>query len=888
MDTSLNINNRGQQFELQFPPIDPSTYESQNGYSDAGPTRIRRSRLHTTTPYSRNNNSNNFSAQADDTSKDWLRALINKILPSFMSKILGLTGSRRDDRRVETALGQINDNEMDIDQQHQDGIQGRLVQSNRIFMESVQSTINANGLSSRSRRRSEMTQNNAIKRKRSETSIEVVEENLRRQAQIEDQNHKPDLKELYYKNIDPNWYKPFKNNPDNYPKFSSSSRVTSDTYGPDQNLNLSKESPPLKKFKPSVIPTSHWFDYYPQKDEDMIDKRRTENIVEKRKAEEKTIEKEKALHKSKKGKKKAADIKFENGKEKSGTSTSPIRISPLKDQNYFAINTQTPVLASSVDNRSQIPSTIVSPSKISIPTDEKLKSIITTPDTTAQNTKSPSSMESVVYTHENKESSLEQAPVNGTFANLAENKNQSTSIGNNGSLFSFQKNQPLVSDLSNDVLGDNSTSTSLIIGEKNDGQTPAPLSIEPNKVIEPSKVIEPNKVIEPIDKKPPQEKIESTSLATEQDNIDDNSLPKDNQSLLSPFTTLTSNNSATLNNTFSPSSLFGNLKDQSPVSITMDTHLSNDYTDDEKGKRESSKTLISQPQDNNNTNSEAQLKKSDQEATPTKFSFLPVTASKPDSPFSSVFTSTNVPTSASTSGPSFSFGSSAFNGIFSNDSNNNIEKSDKMDRSSKSRRLYSSSMNNRNKRNKRASGASVTNSVSPFGSGIESASSQPPWTNGGIQTHQTPTPSSSMFNNSTPVSTPSFSSSVFPNPTPPSTTAFGFGTSAITPASAEFTSSATTMVNFFASQNSTAPAGFGMSSVTTTNFNNPTMQNGQPNNSFLQPGQQGFNFNFNSNNSNELNNPANGSAFSFSDGKSVHLPSQPRRRIKMPRSRKQQ
>jgi hypothetical protein len=354
MDTGLNINNRGQQFELQFPPIDPSTYESQNGFSDAGPTRIRRSRPHSTTPYSRNNSSNNFSAQADVTSKDWLRALINSLLPSFMSKFLGLTGSRRDDRRVEAAsprLDQKNDNEMDIDQQHQDGIQGRLVQSNRIFVEPIQSSTSINGLSPRSRRRSEMTQNNAIKRKRSVTSIEVVEENLRRKAQIEDQNHKPDLKELYYKNIDPNWYKPFKNNPDNYPKFSSSSRVTSDTYGPDQNLNLSKESPPLKKFKPSVIPTPRWFDYHPDKDENVIDKRRTENIVEKRKAEEKTIEKEKALHKSKKGKEKAADINFENRKEKLGTtSTSPIHISPLKDQNYFAINTQTPVLGKKEGN----------------------------------------------------------------------------------------------------------------------------------------------------------------------------------------------------------------------------------------------------------------------------------------------------------------------------------------------------------------------------------------------------------------------------------------------------------------------------------------------------------------------------------------------------------
>jgi len=347
MDTGLNINNGGQRFELQFPHIDSSTYESPGSYAEAGPTRNRRSRLDST-PYSRNNSNNNRPAQADDTSKTWLSTLIKNILPSFMSDFLGLT-SRREGRRGETTIprfNQNNDNVMDIDQRH-NGIQERLVQSNRIFGEPIQPINNVNSLPSRSRRRSETAQNNAIKRKRPEensTSIEAVEEKLRRQAQIEDQNHKPDLKELYYKNIDPNWYKPFKNNPDNYPKFASSSKVTSDTYGPDPNLNLSKESPPLKKFKPSVIPTSRWFDYYPDKNEDIVDRKRTENIVERREVEEKIIEKEKASLKSKKGKGRAIDINLENGKDKPGkaTSTSPVHISPLKDQNYFA-NILTPV-----------------------------------------------------------------------------------------------------------------------------------------------------------------------------------------------------------------------------------------------------------------------------------------------------------------------------------------------------------------------------------------------------------------------------------------------------------------------------------------------------------------------------------------------------------------
>ncbi|GES96142.1 hypothetical protein GLOIN_2v1491350 [Rhizophagus clarus] len=823
MDTGLNINNRGQQLELQFPPIDPSTYESQNSFSDAGPTRIRRSRPHSTTPYSRNNNSNNFSARADGTSKDWLRALINSFLPSFMIKFLGLTGSQRDDRRVETAsprLDQKNNNEMDIDQQHQVGVQGRLVQSNRIFVESIHSTTNTNSLSSRSRRRSEMAQNNAIKRKRSETSIEVVEENLRRQAQIEDQNHKPDLKELYYKNIDPNWYKPFKNNPDNYPKFSSSSRVTSDTYGPDQNLNISKESPPLKKFKPSVIPTSRWFDYYPDKDEDAIDKRRTENIVEKRKAEEKTIEKEKAIHKSKKGKEKAADIYFENKKEKSGTtSTSPIHVSPLKDQNYFASNIQTPVIGKKeVENRSRTPSTVAG----SITTDEKGKSITTTPDTTAQNAKSPSSMESIVYTHENKDdnkSSLEQTPVNGTFVNLAENKCQLMSNGNNGGLSSFQENQSLlISEPKSDVLVDNST---LIIGEKNDEQTPAPLSLEPNKVIETSKVIKPNEVIETgkvTDKKVPQEKTVSTSLATEQDSVGDNSLlSKDNRSISSStFAILTSNNDATLNSTHPPSSLFGNLNNQSPESITIDAQLSNDYTNDEKGRKESFKTFIP-PQENNNINAEVQLKTIDQESATTTFSFSPITDNKTDSPFGSTFVPTIVSTAASTSGASFSFGSSVFNG-FSNDFNSDAEKPEKTDRFSKSRRPYGSSTNSRNKRNKRNCGSSGIGSVSSsFGSGSENPSSI--WNNGFQTQTQTQTPSSSSSSSYV----PAFSFGAIPTPVP--TTTFGFGTNTTT----SVISSATATVgpgNFFnASQNSTASIGFGNSSVTAPPNFNPITQN---------------------------------------------------------------
>jgi hypothetical protein len=362
MDTSLNINNGGQRFELQFPLIDSSTYESPGSYTEAGPTRNRRSRLNST-PYSRNNSNNNRSTQADDTSKNWLSALIKNVLPSFMSNFLGLT-SRREGRRGETTsprLNYNNDNEMDIDQRREtsNGIQERLVQSNRIFGEPVQ-PINNVGLPSRSRRRSETVQNNAIKRKRpgesstSITSIEVVEEKLRQQAQIEDQNHKPDLKELYYKNIDPNWYKPFKNDPDSYPKFSSSSKVTSDTYGPDPNLNLPKESPPLKKFKPSVTPTPRWFDYYPDKSEDVIDKRRTENIVEKREVEEKTIEKEKASFKSKKGKGRAIDLNLDR-KEKPGkaASISPVRVSPLKDQNYFA-NVQTPVVGKKDKNWNSI------------------------------------------------------------------------------------------------------------------------------------------------------------------------------------------------------------------------------------------------------------------------------------------------------------------------------------------------------------------------------------------------------------------------------------------------------------------------------------------------------------------------------------------------------
>jgi hypothetical protein len=505
-------------------------------------------------------------------------------------------------------------------------------------------------------------------------------------------------------------------------------------------------------------------------------------------------------------------------------------------------------------------------------------------------------MESIVYTHGNKDdnkSSLEQTPVNGTFANLAESKSQST--GNNGSLFSFQRNQSsIVSEPKSDVLVDNSTS--LITGEKNDEQTPAPLPIEPNKVIEPSKVIEPDKVIEPnkiIDKKAPQENTKSISLATKQDSVGDNSLSKDNQSLSSsPFTTLTSNNDTALNNSVSSSSLFGNLKDQSPVSTIIDTQLSNDNTDDEKGKSESSKTLISQLQNNNNINSEVQPKKIGQEATTTNFSFFPTTESKPGSPFTSAFTPTIVSTTASTSGPSFSFGSVAFNGMFSSDSNNNIERPEKMDKSSKLRRPYGQSMNNRIKRNKRNYGASA---VSPFGSETENASSQLMWPNVGTQTQQTPTTTSSLFN--TPSSAPTFNSTFGVNSTPASTTTFGFGTNVTAPVSAGFVSSATSTAelgNFFnISQNSTASIGFEMSSATTS-----VMQNGQPNNlsfqsNFFQHNQQpelNFNFNQMEGSGSGFNNPTNvsgGSQLMFEGGNSVHSVQQAsNRKIRKMRSKR--
>ncbi len=293
---------------------------------------------------------------------NWLSALINGVIsfPSFIKSLI--ESVRASPQRVSQRSGETtprlehrNENEMDVDQQQHNSpniiTQERLVQSNRIFAD------NPNFLNSRNNHRPETIQNNTIKRKRSEeksASIDAVEEELRRREQIEDQNYKPDLKELYYKSISPNWYKPFKNDPDQYPKFASSSKVTSDTYGPDPNLNLPKESPPPKKFKPSVIPTPRWFDYYPSdKDEDMIDKKRTENIVEKRKIEEKTIEKEKALHKSKKGKEKADDINWENGKEKLGRkiSVATNHINPLKDQNYFM---QSPVIGKKQINISKM------------------------------------------------------------------------------------------------------------------------------------------------------------------------------------------------------------------------------------------------------------------------------------------------------------------------------------------------------------------------------------------------------------------------------------------------------------------------------------------------------------------------------------------------------
>ncbi|RIA84106.1 hypothetical protein C1645_742592 [Glomus cerebriforme] len=878
MDTSLNINNGGQQFELQFPPIDPSAYEGPNSYADAGPTRNRRSRLRSTTPYSRNNSNINRSAHADVASITWLRALVSSLLPSFVSKLLGLTGSQSESRRDETSprLGQKNDSEMDIDQHHEglNGIQERLVQSNRIFAE--QPITGANGLSSRSRRRSETAQNNSIKRKRSETSIEAVEENLRRQAQIEDQNHKPDLKELYYKNIDPNWYKPFKNNPDNYPKFSSSSRVTTDTYGPDQNLNLPKESPPLKKFKPSITPTPRWFDYYPDKVEDIIDKRRTENIVEKRKAEEKTIEKEKALHKSKKGKERATDINLENGEEKSSgtTSTSPIHISPLKDQSYFAIKTRTPVVATSpqmifppsgiIETRPPIPSTVVSSSKI----DDKRKSTVTTPEKTAQSVKSPSSMESIVYTHENKDdkSSLGQTHVTDSFTNLsAEDKRQSTSIVNNDSSQKdrSQTSTPLVSEPKSDGLA-----TLSIVNKRDDKQMPAPLSIEPHNDIKKEETTKP------------------ISLTTTQDIVDDNSgssLSEANQSLSTPFITPHNND-----NNFVPLPLFSNKGTQPPIlatpflNNTMETGKCS--TNDEMEKKEKAKTSSSQPQDNLFPN--FQLKKNGQDASatiPSFFSSSLTTVNKADSSFDPAFASTVVSTTASIA-PSFSFGSTStgqlFNGIFSNESDNHIGKTDKpysknrlnpRNRRNKQRNFGASGLVNKANNQKTAKTDQGTKMMvpipnsefefampSPVGSGTSSQQSLSfsGFTNGGSQTQQITSTSApifgaplfgttSMFGSSqASISDTGFSVtqtqtqtqtpvSMFTNATSGST-AFGFGTN--TAISTSIGLSTAVFPTFgSASQNSITATGFGGQISLTPNS---IMQNGQPDNLLGQ--QMGF------------------------------------------------
>jgi len=300
-----------------------------------------------------------------------------------------------------------------------------------------------------------------------------------------------------------------------------------------------------------------------------------------------------------------------------------------------------------IENQPQIPSTVVSPSKISNIVEDKGKSVVmtpvATPDTIAQNAKSPSSMESIEYTHDDNKSNLKPISVNDTFANIsAEDKVadlQSTptkNIVDNGS-FTFQKNQlqtltplvpPIVPKPKSDVLVDSN---------KDKERISAPLSIEPSKDVKAQQ--------------------ETTPLTIQQDDsVGGNSvslLSEDKDQSLSS-TPLTSNNDATSNNIF-PSSFFNNLKDkaQPSIPVTLATPFSDiNSTDGEKEKREGTKTPGSQPQANLTTD----LKENGQKAVTTIPSFFAKglsTADNKASPFASAFASTTAPTTASTSGPAF-------------------------------------------------------------------------------------------------------------------------------------------------------------------------------------------------------------------------------------------
>ncbi|CAG8582376.1 3284_t:CDS:2 [Funneliformis caledonium] len=876
MDAGLNMSGGGNQFDLQFPIPDLSTYESPSGFTVSGPTRNRRARLHSATPYSRNNNR---PAQADNASINWLRALINKFIsvPNFLRSLFESVRAtpQRESQRGETSPRheQRTENEMDVDQQQHNGIfQERLVQSNRIFAEPIN---NPNGLNSISHHRSDTIQNNAIKRKRSEdksVSIDAIEEELLKQEQIEDQTYKPDLKELYCKNISPNWYKPFKNNPDKYPKFASSLRVTSDTYGPDQNLNSPKESPPPKKFKPSIVPTPRWFDYYPlDKDENAIDRKRTENIVEKRKVEEKTIEKDKVLHRSKKGKEKAENINLEHKPiEKISTATN--RISPLKDQNYFSIQpppvieTTPSTIVPSIGNIGN-QSPVAGPSEISI-TMENKENNITTPVTTSQSVKSPSSMESIEFTHE-----IENIGTPTPLINHIANSSAKDKIEPRQSSPWFNKipvdNEspfPLLSESKNDKLVEKPAP--LIVSENHKDQIPTPLFIDSTKTAEKKDSLT----------EFPLKSAQSTPITDEQKGVESdsvNSFFSTNKALFipsKPFTPLVSNS----------------LKEEAQQSIPTTTlplenikETGKSQTDDGNEEEKITKALQSQPQENpvlkfqNNTTAPSIFAKNlsiDNKNLPSS----PTFASKPDSTATSTTVTTNffgsVAPTPSTSQP-FKFDTSGMfssNPIFSNVSNDgdNNGKSDKPTKSYKS--------SGRFKKNKRSCGTSVIGSgsenvlLSPKTSSVDQNSnmlqgstpttfnfsfipkqegstlfntqtpSQPPFNLNIPQTQQTlSTPTAPIFGSTVPSSLPSFGTnssssapaSVFGTSQPPT---FTFGTSSSHVASTGFGASPSPMTSgniFGANQNSNASTGFtgftGFGASSSHNFSNQMTSNGQ-------------------------------------------------------------
>ncbi|CAI2175934.1 18392_t:CDS:2 [Funneliformis geosporum] len=870
MDAGLNMSGGGNQFDLQFPIPDLSTYESPSGFTvSGGPTRNRRARLHLATPYSRNNNR---PAQVDNTSINWLRALINKFIsvPNFIRRLFESVEAtpQRESQRGETSPRheRWNENEMDVDQQQPNGIvQGRLVQSNRIFEEPIN---NPNGLNSRSRHRPEMIPNNAIKRKRSEdksVSIDAIEEELVKQEQIEDQNHKPDLKELYLKNISPDWYKPFKNNPDKYPKFASSLRVTSDIYGPDQNLNSPKESPPPKKFKPSIVPTPRWFDYYPlDKDENTIDRKRTENIVEKRKVEEKTIEKDKVLHRSKKGKEKAENVNLEiKPIEKISTATN--RISPVKDQNYFSI-LPPPVLASTssttfppignIGNQSQL-----SPvAEISITMEDK-ENNITTPVTTSQNVKSPSSMESVEFTHETENNDTPTPSVNNHFANsTAKDKietRQSTPwfktvpVDNESPL-------PLLSESNNDILVDKPAP--LIVNDNHKEQVSTSLFIDSTKNVE--KKVSLTEF--------PQKLAQSTPITNEQKDIDSGSINslfntnKDHLIPSKPFAPLVSNNLKEEAQQFVPT-----------TTLSLENIKETGKSQADGGKDEEKITKAIEPQPQENPALKFQNSLGANTTAPSIFStnlpidnknlpLSPAFASKPDSTATpttvtaNFFGSTAAPT-PSTSQP-FKFDTSGLfsnNLMFSNVSNDG----DNNGKSDKSTKPYKSTT--RFKKNKRSCGTSGSGSENTLSNqkttSVDQNSNRLLVSTSGQFNFSKPEISTSLFNTQTPSqpsfnfneiqtqqtlsssSGPMFGSNVITSfGTSPSDFMFGasqttftFGNSSHVASTGFSTSSVHSGSIFGANQSSNASTGFtGFGAPSLSNFENQMTQNGHQNNLF--------------------------------------------------------